>query len=100
MTIYGKEYFLKHQYGNDPKRQSMYAQEIARLKDKFPDHMRGGTILDIGCGVGDWQAHLHGSWMKYAVEPDTYAAEFARNNCPSKIIDLTESQGFGVFDRE
>ena len=56
----------------------MYAQEIARLKDKFPDHMRGGTILDIGCGVGDWQAHLHGSWMKYAVEPDTYAAEIAR----------------------
>ena len=28
------------------------------------------------------------------------AYEFARNNCPSKIIDLTESQGFGVYDRE
>ena len=28
------------------------------------------------------------------------AYEFARDNCPSKIYDLTESQGFGVFPRE
>lgn len=42
--------------------------------------MQGGTILDIGCGVGDWLSHLHGDWKKYGVEPDEYAAGQARKN--------------------
>jgi SAM-dependent methyltransferase len=56
----------------------MYAQEIKRLKSKFPEHMKGGAILDVGCGVGDWLCHLHGNWTKCGVEPDDYAARQAR----------------------
>jgi 2-polyprenyl-3-methyl-5-hydroxy-6-metoxy-1,4-benzoquinol methylase len=56
----------------------MYAQEIKRLKSKFPEHMKGGAILDVGCGVGDWLCHLHGNWTKCGVEPDDYAAKQAR----------------------
>jgi SAM-dependent methyltransferase len=57
----------------------MYAQEIARLKSKFHLHMQGGNFLDIGCGTGDWYAHLHGDkYLRYGVEPDEYAAEQAR----------------------
>lgn len=79
-TQYGSDYFICHGYGSDPKRAAMYAQEVSRLSKLFPDKMRGGKILDVGCGLGLWYSHLRGEWQKYGVEPDEYAANCAREN--------------------
>ena len=72
--LYGADYFLKH-YQIDPKRHAMYKQEHARILARVPNM---GSVLDIGCGVGDFLGMFDDRWEKMGFEPSQYAADVAR----------------------
>lgn len=75
MDKYNAEYFLTRQYGSDPARAAMYAQERARVEAKVP----AGRILDYGCGVGDFLAGFAArQWERHGVDLAPYAVDQAR----------------------
>jgi len=74
-SLYDAEYFAA--YGDDTKRQEMYQQECQRLYDLV---WGGGSILDIGCGLGDFlytydPGHIC-DW--YGIEVSDHAREIAK----------------------
>lgn len=71
--LYAAPYFRQY-YANDPRREAMYLQERNRILKYFPD---GGTILDVGCGVGGFLNKFDDRWTKYGVEPSDFAKEKA-----------------------
>jgi SAM-dependent methyltransferase len=71
--LYDQNYFDGY-YINDPKREAMYLQERNRITEYFP---RGGSVLDVGCGIGGFLDTFDDRWDKYGVEPSDYASEKA-----------------------
>lgn len=73
--LYEKEYF--EDKGQARKREKMYLQEFARLKEYF-DIDRGGNVLDIGCGTGGFLSLFGAKWEKYCIEVSDFAQGIAR----------------------
>lgn len=88
--LYEDKYF-KQYYINDPKRDVMYQQEIKRIKKYYPN---GGTILDVGCGVGNFLSKMDDRWTKYGVEP----SDFAKDKAIKKDITILPSINHVEFD--
>lgn len=91
--LYSAEYFREH-YEHDPKREAMYQQERDRITAYFPD---GGTILDIGCGVGGFLQSFDDRWQKYGVEPSEFASDRARGRGIA-IMQSVQIADFDTFD--
>lgn len=72
--LYGKNYFedriLRH------KRKQMYLQEFTRLQ-KYFDLSRGGKVLDIGCGTGDFLSLFGSNWEKFGIDISDWAIQIA-----------------------
>jgi SAM-dependent methyltransferase len=92
--LYNQEYFDGY-YINDPKRERAYLQERDRILEYFP---RGGTVLDIGCGIGGFLDTFDERWDKWGVEPSEYAAEKAtkRGIKLLRAVSVAESNTFDV----
>jgi SAM-dependent methyltransferase len=88
--LYEAPYF-KQYYVNDPKRDVMYEQEIKRILKYFPD---GGTVLDVGCGVGNFLSKMDDRWIKYGVEP----SDFAKDKAVKKDITILPTISHVNFD--
>ena len=72
--FFGRDYF--NVYGNDPRRLQMYRMERDRIQALKP----GGTILDIGCGIGAFLDEFpSGAWRKYGVDVSVHAIETSRS---------------------
>jgi SAM-dependent methyltransferase len=58
------------------------------LESLFPD---GGTLLDVGCGSGDFLAVMQSApgWRVVGIEPDQQAAEYARRE---RGLDVRQGQ--------
>jgi SAM-dependent methyltransferase len=91
--LYEREYF--EQYYNDPKRAKMYLLEHKRILEYFPN---GGTILDVGCGVGGFLSVFDDRWTKYGVEPSEFARDIAakKNITILHSIDIVDFEQFDV----
>lgn len=88
--LYAAEYFQTY-YSNDLRREVMYKQERNRIMTYFPN---GGTILDVGCGVGGFLSCFDDRWERYGVEP----SEFARNLARKRGVTILQSVQVADFD--
>lgn len=88
--LYAAEYFDGY-YLNDPKRDAMYEQEKNRILSYFP---HGGTIMDVGCGVGGFLSRFDDRWQKYGIE----VSDYAREKASKKGINLVRSLKIMDFD--
>lgn len=73
--LYEKEYFEDEELAK--KRERMYLQEFDRLK-KYFNIDKGGSVLDIGCGTGNFLSLFGEKWRKYGIEVSDFAREVAR----------------------
>ncbi len=56
------------------------------LRSQLERFCKGGKILDIGCGSGQWLAILGRNWDKYGVELSPAAAENARRFAGANVF--------------
>jgi len=89
--LYEAPYFNQY-YKNDPKREAMYLQEHDRILKYYP---HGGSILDIGCGVGGFLDTFDDRWIKYGIEP----SDFAKDKAVKKNITILPSVNALDFDQ-
>lgn len=71
--LYEEEYFIDR--GNDDLRDIMQTQEFKRLSKLIPNK---GTVLDIGCGRGEFLALFGKRWVKYGTEVSRFAIAKAK----------------------
>lgn len=89
--LYDESYFANDDL--NIKRDIMYRQEIFRLSE-YIDMDKGGTVLDIGCGTGDFLSLLNDEkWYKYGIEISMYARRKASLKRIS-ICEFDELSGF------
>lgn len=73
------------------KREAVYLQEFARLEEYF-DMDKGGNVLDIGCGTGDFLALFGTKWKKYGIEISDFTRKIAEEK--GIITDFKLEDGF------
>lgn len=89
-----KELYKEEQFADEEKnkqREKMYLQEFNRLK-KYFDIDKGGNVLDIDCGTGDFLSLLGVKWKKYGIEVSDFAREIAKKK--NIILDFELKDGF------
>ncbi len=70
-----------------------------KLINSFP--VSGKTILDVGCGTGDFlQTAKNNSWNVYGIEPNEKARAIANSKTRNQVFDTNTLQEFesGTFD--
>ena len=89
--LYEQSYFAGRV--GDPKRERMYRQEFDRVLEKTG--LDGGSVLDVGCGLGDFlDLFPDERWKKYGVEVSQHAIEA----CQAKGISFDLPDQAGAFD--
>ena len=78
---YEKDYFSKRD--SDNRRMLSYQIEY----EKILSYVKGGSVLDIGCGLGEFLELFGKDWNKYGIEISQYASSISeRKNI--KMIDF------------
>ncbi len=85
--LYGQAYFEdRHGRGSSDYekeqrlREQMYLQEFERLKAYVNGVEKGGAVLDIGCGRGEFLSLFNEKWEKYGIEVSDHAIIIAKKN--------------------
>lgn len=85
---YGSDYFEQRL---DPRREEARRLEHARLLERTS--LAGGTVLDVGCGLGELLDLFPGDrWRKYGIEVSGHAADVCRAKGIS--FDVPEEDGW------
>lgn len=71
--LYGPDYFEGHEYGRDPKRDTMYRQEYTRILERVQGDYDNAKLLDVGCGVGAFAAQFDDRWRRFGFDVSSYA---------------------------
>lgn len=77
-----KKFYQKTYFENPEKekmRKIMYLQELERIKKRF-DIDKGGNVLDIGCGTGEFLVLFGKNWKKYGIEISDHARKIAKKH--------------------
>src|SRR5512143_2919888 len=82
--LYDAGYFQERQYGADPRREAMYAQERRRIGERSDF----GIVLDVGCGVGKFLKGADDRYIKFGIEPSIYAAKLAEASGVAILPDM------------
>ena len=63
----------------------------------LPKHVKGGRVLDVGCGSGHWLACLSqlGTWELWGVEPSALGCETARKHGIDHVME-SDLSGAGL----
>jgi SAM-dependent methyltransferase len=76
-------------------------QDLAIIRRIIAQKARSGSVLDVGCGAGDFLLTLPGELTKYGVEPSVAAAAAARKRGVSilapTLAQLSPQMGFNVI---
>jgi SAM-dependent methyltransferase len=96
-NLYEEEYFQSYLSGTDDplykKRLEMYSQEIARIL-KFKE---SGSILDYGCGTGEFLSGFDGKkWKKYGIEVSKFATKIAKESGIEFDFDKSANSIFDI----
>lgn len=88
MRDYEESYFAPRRH-DEALRDAMRRQELERVCARTG--LKGGKVVDIGCGLGEFLDLLPNSeqWTKYGVD----VSEFARTTCLKKDISFDLPQG-------
>jgi 2-polyprenyl-3-methyl-5-hydroxy-6-metoxy-1,4-benzoquinol methylase len=85
--LYGPEYFSSYMPDSEArtKRVAMYQHEYSRISA----FVKGGNVLDIGCGVGDFLSGFDDKmWARYGIDVSTYALQLAtKKDVRTKLPD-------------
>jgi len=74
---------------------------LSRKRRLIQRHVRGGTLLDIGCATGYFLAHMKTSgWDVKGVEPDEGARRMATEQFGLEVMSPSDwvQEGAGTFD--
>ncbi|TSC78287.1 MAG: hypothetical protein G01um101433_321 [Parcubacteria group bacterium Gr01-1014_33] len=84
--LYGPQYFENRSGGGgedyrreEAKREKMYAQEMERIKKYIPTFAKGGSVLDVGCGRGEFLSLWGEQWEKFGIELSDHARVIAES---------------------
>lgn len=75
--LYPEEYFEKEGSEKKKQRDAMYVQEMERIA-KQVDLKKGGRVLDIGGGRGDFLMMFGNNWEKYNIDISEFALQEAQ----------------------
>tara|TARA_Y100000996_G_scaffold167598_1_gene130256 strand:- start:8584 stop:9261 length:678 start_codon:yes stop_codon:yes gene_type:complete len=78
---YEKDYFSNRD--SDKKRMLSYHIEY----EKILSYVKGGSVLDIGCGLGEFLELFGKDWNKYGIEISKYASSISEKK-NIKMIDF------------
>ena len=84
---YEKEYWGKA-IDPDGNERNLVSERESKIKNlyaddlKFIEKLKGGKILDAGCGFGFFLSALSDKWEKYGTELSNYCVEFIKDNYP------------------
>jgi SAM-dependent methyltransferase len=86
--LYEGSYFDER---NDPRRQEMRLQELRRVLERTK--LEHGTILDIGCGLGEFlDLFPEDRWRRFGIEVSRHAKETCRAKGVS--FELPDDEGW------
>lgn len=90
MNDYERDYFDARA---DPRRIAMQQQELARITTITG--LRGGTVVDVGCGLGELLAQFDAdAWQRYGIE----VSDHARETAAMRGVDFELPAGSGWCD--
>lgn len=69
-NLYQEDYFEDKKSAS--QRKIMYQQEFDRI-NKYFDIKKGGNVLDIGCGEGNFLSLFPSNWEKYGIDISEFA---------------------------
>lgn len=87
-VLYKAEYFADEQLSE--KRSKMYIQEIERIRKHFDFFEKGGKVLDIGCGRGEFLSLFGDKWEKYGIEISEFGRECSSRHGIKTDFDLRD----------
>ena len=88
MSGYERDYFDARE---DPRRTEMQRQELGRIRTITG--LEGGTVVDVGCGLGELLAQFDaGAWKRYGIEVSEHARAIAAER--GVEFDLPEGAGW------
>ena len=92
-SLYKEEYLEQYSNASDltAPRRKMYLMEFERIKRRF-DLNKGGNVLDIGCGTGEFLELFGKNWKKYGIEISDGARKLA--NKKGVITDFKLKDNF------
>jgi len=88
ITIYEKGYWEERIVDLEgrtryPKNEKEYTiRNLYRHVLNYVDNLKGGAVLDAGCGYGFFLSALGQDWIKYGIEQSTYLVNYIRENNP------------------
>lgn len=102
-NYYQSDQYLSH--SNQKKSLMAYAYNMAqkvnfRWKERqISKRLSGGKILDYGCGIGQFVAHLNqNNFQAFGFEPNPTAATLAQKNAPKQILTWNEIEMNAPYD--
>lgn len=63
-------------------------------------HKHGGTLLEIGCGTGNFLSRLSAHFHTYGIDASEAAVELARLKCPGSRLACMKVQDLEVFPED
>jgi 2-polyprenyl-3-methyl-5-hydroxy-6-metoxy-1,4-benzoquinol methylase len=101
VSEFNKDYFRSYNYEKVTfKKYSMYWWARRYYAGLIRRRLKGGRIIEIGCGLGHLLGNLEGDFETYGVDISAYAIEEARRNAPRTCLKQLSAEEVDTFGPE
>lgn len=99
MTKFNKRYFNSHTYANISfSKFSQYWWANRYYAKIVRRHVaRGGTLLEIGCGLGHFLEMLNSDYQTTGIDVNRWALKQAKRNAPNSTVKNMPAEDIGKF---